>query len=101
MSEESCIEEILENFDFRKVHKAMKTLNWTWGSRPNAAVPSKKLLKEKARWLLEYAVREAKSKGSAFEIATRGFVAGGQYDNQFELFLFLRFEIASWGSTLE
>jgi hypothetical protein len=45
------VDEILESFDFNKVHKAMKALNWT-GACAEEGVPNIDELKETAEYLL-------------------------------------------------
>ena len=46
---ERMIEDVLDNFDFQKVHNAMVALNWTWLDK---GVPSVENLREQARDLL-------------------------------------------------
>lgn len=51
------IEEVLDNFDFHKVHKVMEYFNWGWGE--DGTVPDVPALKRTARWLLEDAYTTA------------------------------------------
>ncbi len=44
-----AINEVIENFDFVRVHKAMTALNWEWYG---IGVPTEQQLKDKARSLL-------------------------------------------------
>jgi len=46
------IEEILNEMDFYKIHKAMKHLGWKWGFGDMATVPNIHRLKEEAHRLL-------------------------------------------------
>lgn len=45
------VEEIMENFDFERVHAVMDFLNWTWGL-DNPEVPTIQVLRSTARGLL-------------------------------------------------
>lgn len=45
------IEEVIENFDFVKVHKVMESLNWTWVNKNK--IPSIKKMKKHVRELYE------------------------------------------------
>jgi hypothetical protein len=46
------IEEILNEINFNKIHKAMRHLDWKWGLGDNAIVPNVHKLKEEAHRLL-------------------------------------------------
>ena len=68
INDEEIIEDILDEFDFGEVQKAMELLEWTWESSPR--YPSLGELRKKARSLLKWlATRESG------EIATGGFYA--------------------------
>ena len=60
------IEELINNFDFVKVQKIMKFLNWTWFPRND--VPSLDELKKEANSLLKEAMNQ-----SYCDISTGGF----------------------------
>jgi len=53
--EEKCtpaVEEVIENFDFEKVHKIMEILDWRWagaGSNELPAVPTVEKMKERVK----------------------------------------------------
>lgn len=49
------IEEVIENFDFVKVHKVMESLNWTWANNKKSKnkIPSIKRMKKRVRELYE------------------------------------------------
>lgn len=51
------IDEVLRDFDFDKVHKAMVAVEWKW-SVCGPAVPTREQLVAQARELLESAVRD-------------------------------------------
>lgn len=56
---EDLIDEIIEDFDFEKVHSAMAFLSWWWfdGAGPGR-IPTIKQLQEKARSLLVQVIKE-------------------------------------------
>lgn len=69
---DKCIEEVLANFDFEKVHKGMIAVKWTWRTEDgsgNLAIPTRDALVVTARDLLEKAWR---SDGA---VRTGGFCA--------------------------
>lgn len=49
---EKMIQDILDNFDFEKCHRVMKSLNWTW----LRGIPNVDDLKQSARSRLECAI---------------------------------------------
>lgn len=65
MTETEIIDYILEDFDFKKVHKAMKALNWKWGGEH----PEIEDLKNQAKDLL---INCAKTKSD--QVSCGGFV---------------------------
>lgn len=70
--ERSKIANVMENFDFYKVHKVMELLQWVWitcGEDGKATVPSVAQMKAEAKRLLIEAVYEKTN------IATGGFKA--------------------------
>jgi len=44
MNIDKAIEDIVENFDYEKVHKVMKFLNWTWLDNPESPSVGKMVL---------------------------------------------------------
>jgi hypothetical protein len=71
------IDEIMDRFDFDRVHKAMVALNWKWVGAGTSEVPSKYDLKRQARRLLNGAYEtmcQEDSDGRGY-LATGGFVA--------------------------
>jgi hypothetical protein len=57
---QELIDEIMDNFDFDKVHKVMTFLNWTWWNAAEG-VPSTSELRQQARRLLRDAVDKKSS----------------------------------------
>lgn len=66
LSYKKQIEKIMDEFDFIRVHRCMKAMNWTWVDK---GVPSIEHLKECARDLL----KECKKK-RGYAVATGGFI---------------------------
>ena len=83
------IDEVLDNFDFDKVKKAMDALNWIWIGCDG--VPSIYDLRKKSRRLLKEAIKQ-----NSYRISTGGFRAG--YSNNV---LSLDFIVTEWYEELE
>jgi hypothetical protein len=83
------LDEILDEFDFEKVHKVMVALNWTWHS--NDGVPSIGDLRRAARELLNDLVR-----GEFRCVGTKGFYA--YMENGL---IGLRFQVTDWEVEIE
>lgn len=67
---ESLIEELIEHFNFERVHIAMTTLDWRWAS-PNGgltrSVPTITRLKDTARILLRTSINDKVISSGGFE----------------------------------
>jgi hypothetical protein len=61
------IEDILKNFDFERVNKCMKVLDWGWFNT-DGTIPSKYELESTARVLLQRVIKERLK-----QLATGGF----------------------------
>jgi hypothetical protein len=70
---EKKINEVLENFDFDKVHKYMVKTGWAWGVV--GGVPTKEQIKETAKFALVDAYNEMKHHGGFGYAYTGGFYA--------------------------
>jgi len=87
------IDEVMDEFDFGKVAKAMKSLNWVWAT-VDFTVPEEGTLRQQARKLLGLAYDGAiEFNVSPYTTGTGGFEAtySKEYDN-----LGLKFIVASW-----
>jgi hypothetical protein len=84
------IDEILDEFNFERVHKVMVALDWTWSGTDG--VPTIPDLRRMARSLLKQVVE---SKG-IHSVGSGGFTAYMHYG-----ILGLRFEISSYEIELE
>lgn len=100
---QSLIDEVMDNFDFHKVHKVMKCLNWSWAF--SNGVPEIYELKEEARRLLNECLYDViQHAEDTWSIATGGFkVRATNYkdaevesDDDFHLALSLSFEVEDW-----
>lgn len=84
---EEKIEQIMENFDFEKVHKVMVALEWEWHfGRGASGIPSVYTLKEEASRLLSDAWMTKTT------VSTGGFSA--VYD---DCYITLSFIVEEWG----
>lgn len=101
---QELIDDVMDNFNFHKVHKVMKFLNWTWGFSANG-VPEIYELKETARRLLNECLYDLIQHGEdTWNISTGGFcVRATNYkdaevedDDSFRLSLKLSFELEDW-----
>lgn len=100
---QSLIDDVMDNFDFHRVHKVMKFLNWKWAFAEDG-VPEVWELKKEARRLLSDCLYEMIKHGEDnWTIATGGFrVKATNYkdsdveDDDFHLGLQLTFELEDW-----
>ena len=79
--QQEVIDEIMDNFDFEKVHKAMTALDWKWGK----GIPDVWELKKSARRLLKTSIEENTC------IGTGGFLVDKDGD-----YISLKFVVAEW-----
>lgn len=84
------IDEIMDNFDFARVHNAMVALKWEWSS--TGGVPELSQVKKMARKLLRETM-ENKDLDNGSYISTGGFKVS-KYEKHYEL----SFEVESWDS---
>lgn len=87
---QNAIDDIMDNFNFEKVHNAMILMDWKWGYIDEAEVPELSELKKTARTLLKHVTADCKV------CSTGGFEA--RNDNNV---ISLRFMIADWDYDLE
>ena len=100
---QSLIDDVMDSFDFHKVHKVMKSLNWQWAFTDNG-VPEVYELRREARRLLEECLYEMIKHGEDnWSITTGGFFARATNyketeveDDEFHLGLKLSFEVEDW-----
>lgn len=93
------IDNILENFDFERVHKVMKYLDWQWCRNGEYSVPELHELKPYAKKLLDQVSKEVVINHlDEYGLECGGFVAQAYKDekNPDNVLLMLRFSLASW-----
>jgi len=99
MTTQSAIENIIENFNWERVHNTMLTLDWRWATyNSGTEVPSIGALVITAHRLLNDACLLALKNKSDVKTATGGFHAKALYckeTNQIDN-LELYFQITSW-----
>lgn len=70
------INDVLENFDFKKVHEYMTETNWTWAtSKTSSKIPSRIEIQKTAKFALVDAYNEMKHHGKLGYCSTGGFHA--------------------------
>ena len=98
ISIDQVIEEILENFDFDKVHKVMEALDWKWvGGGTQDGVPSVYRLIKKAEELLKDCVNEIEHRNTnTLVLSTGGFKATCVKYDDGEIVLELEFVLSNF-----
>lgn len=100
------IDDVMDNFDFHKVRKVMKFLNWTWAFSDNA-VPEVHELRKEARRHLNRALSGVLSGHSNYMTSSGGFTARAKrYDPETSadkpiIQLSLTFELENWDADTE
>jgi hypothetical protein len=87
------INSIMNNFDFKKVHKTMICLNWRWAG-VGGRTPNLDEIKQTAKRLLN----NVSDKEPGYSIRTGGFTASKHKDDEdkFNVFLKLRFTVTEF-----
>lgn len=91
------IDDIMDNFDFDKVHKTMTLLGWCWSGTINGGgygVPEKRTIRKLARSLMKEAME---SKDLSFTIGTGGFEVVKKTEED-KVYLSLSFVVANWNN---
>lgn len=101
MVEDQMIEDIIQNFNFRKCYLTMKLLNWTWGLE-DRSVPSIERLKRSAIDRLKNAIEVAKQ-GKCFKstyFSSSGGLKASAFVNRYGYIenLILEFVLTEWES---
>jgi len=93
---DKMIADIMDEFDFEKVHDIMKYLNWEWAiGNGESAVPSMWRIMEQAKHLLEEVA--GREDGKCSYISTGGFMAMKHEDCS----LTLHFVLESFDADIE
>lgn len=98
ISIDQVIKQVLENFDFDKVHKVMEVLDWKWvGGDTQDGVPSVYRLIKKAEGLLKDCVNEIEHRNTnTFVLSTGGFKATCVKYDDGEIVLELEFVLSDF-----
>lgn len=72
------IDDILDHFNFDKVHKAMQALDWKWVAEDGFAIPEVYQLRKEARRLMEMVSDNLAKGNDEYYVGTGGFVAKGR-----------------------
>lgn len=83
MTDQEKIDRIMRDFDFNKVRRVMKAMNWMWYDTPKPHVPTIEEMKETALFLLTYVCQEGG------ELAIGGFQAVLKLSGDLELMFVL------------
>lgn len=88
------IDDIMDNFDFDRVHDTMEMLGWGWVAPDTGdyGIPEISELRKRARGLMKEAMA---SSLSSYRIATGGFQVD-KTTEEGEVFLSLSFVLTSW-----
>lgn len=92
MTKQELIDEVMDNFDFGKVAKAMKALNWVWATT-DFDVPEEPDIRKQVRELLNLVYDAAVRTEGDYTVGTGGFEATYVIDHKV---LSLRFIVSSW-----
>lgn len=86
---QSKIDKIMDSFNFERVEKAMKAVNWKWAS---GDVPTQPELRAIARYLLNEVSKHSLAKDQHASHSTGGFKATKYHGD----YLQLEFVLADW-----
>lgn len=94
--DKDAIQEIMDWFNFHRVHETVCALNWTWAG---TGIPSPAKMRQEARRLLEevaHTLNETTYK--EYEISTGGFTAYGRIsdDQPTKKYFRLVFQVEQW-----
>lgn len=97
MNRQEQIDEVMDHFDFEKVHKVMTALEWTYWDTDG--VPELFRLRRTARKLLNYAMDDAEKTELVsvwYSTGTGGFNVSSRKVETGAIRLKMNFEISSW-----
>jgi len=95
---QDAIDNIMDNFDFEKVHRVMEYLDWKWAGIDGYGVPNIYELRKRARMLIKEAVKDLE-RDKECNISTGGFcVSAWRAPEDDKVFIKLSFVITDWDS---
>ena len=97
INKQKAIDEIIENFNWEKVHKTMTALNWVWHDS-EGETPTTGMLFKCAVRLLHDAYDGAEKEKCDYGANTGGFCARAIVDDETKEIIELRiaFEVCNW-----
>lgn len=104
-TELELIRDLMDNFDFVKVHRTMEALNWKWAGDVGYEIPSVMALRRAARSQLSTAINLAKTSDITKDISDMPFTCGSggfkaiafiSNDRKKVLHLELNFIVTQW-----
>ena len=95
INKQKAIDNIVDNFNWEKVHKTMVALDWTW-TDSNLETPTTGMLFRCAVRLLHDAYDGVEKNKCNYSVRTGGFHARAIVDGEEIYELRLTFEVTSW-----
>lgn len=91
--------ECLNEFEFDKVHKVMKFLNWKWASKDTPChIPSQYELRESASKLLFECLEYSETNKEDWTVSTGGFEANSYFEDGNIIDFSLKFIISEYNT---
>jgi len=97
-SDHDAIWEVLENFDFDRVHDVMTYLGWLWTSSDQPRVPDINELRNAARERCIHAIEASRKQGKEVFLSCGGLEATAEIDEDGKTWLALKFVVTDWGN---
>jgi hypothetical protein len=95
-SDHDAIWEVLQNFDFGRVHDVMTYLGWLWTSNDQPRVPNINELRDAARQRCIDAIIAARKLGKEVYSSSGGLEATAEIDEDGKTWLGLKFVVTDW-----
>ena len=93
---QETIDDIMDNFDYEKVHEVMDFLEWKWALDDGCCVPSINDLRRRSRQLMKEVVSNLE-RNEEYNVSTGGFtVRGWRAPDDGKIFLELSFVLTNW-----
>jgi hypothetical protein len=97
LNKQQTVEKLLQNFDFDKVHRVMKSTNWKWwDASTEDGVPSVGHLVLQAKYLLDETYNKVAAGENNYSLSTGGFEATARKYEYGEIVLNLKFVVTSF-----
>ena len=99
-SDHDAIWEVLQNFDFDRVHNVMTYLGWLWTSNDQPRVPDINELRNAARDRCIQAIEAARKLDKEVVSSSGGLEATAEIDEDGKTWLGLKFVLTDWDNYL-